>query len=84
MFIFSQVNKMSVQEVSDDGDECKFILRSTDPKKPSQAFVCQAPNEEAREEWVTTLSSILQTQKDFLKAIQSPIKYQKNRLTKEL
>ncbi|XP_021962830.1 kalirin isoform X3 [Folsomia candida] len=79
-----QVNKMNVSESVDDGDECKFVLRSTDPKKPNLAFVCQASSVEAREEWVTTLQSILQTQKDFLKAIQSPIKYQKNKLTKEL
>lgn len=104
---------MNVSESVDDGDECKFVLRSTDPKKPNLAFVCQASSVEAREEWVTTLQSILQTQKvgsciqilnsmhekgwnllhctnlsicfqDFLKAIQSPIKYQKNKLTKEL
>lgn len=81
---FLQVNKMSVTESVDDGDDCKFILRSTDPKKPNLSFVCQASSEDVREEWVTTLLSILQTQKDFLKAIQSPIKYQKNKLTKEL
>lgn len=75
---------MNVTESVDDGDDCKFVLRSTDPKKPNLSYVCQASSEESRDEWVNQLQSILQTQKDFLKAIQSPIKYQKNRLTKEL
>ncbi|CAL8069824.1 unnamed protein product [Orchesella dallaii] len=79
-----QVNKMSLTETVDDGDPCKFILRSTDPKKPNLSFVCQTSSKENRDEWIGQLQQILQTQKDFLKAIQSPIKYQKNKLTKEV
>ena len=40
------------------------------------AFVCYGPNNEATCEWVDTIKQILQSQRDFLKAIQSPIKYQ--------
>jgi len=77
---------MSVTESVEDaaGDGAKFILRSTDPKKPNLSYVCQAPSREAKDEWVSQLQDILQTQKDFLKAIQSPIKYQKKKLTKEV
>jgi len=75
---------MSLTETVDDGDPCKFILRSTDPKKPNLSFVCQTSSKENRDEWIGQLQQILQTQKDFLKAIQSPIKYQKNKLTKEV
>lgn len=59
-----------------------FIIKSTDPKRPPLWFVCHAHNAELRSEWLQNLRQILQTQRDFLKAIQSPIAYQKE-LTKE-
>jgi triple functional domain protein len=40
------------------------------------AFVCHGLNAESTGEWVETIREILQKQRDFLKAIQSPIKYQ--------
>lgn len=63
------------------GEE-SFVVKSTDPYKPNLSFTCQTGSEELREQWVATIGNILQTQKDFLKAIQSPIAYQKE-LTKE-
>ncbi|CAG7734745.1 unnamed protein product, partial [Allacma fusca] len=60
------------------------MIKSTDPKKPIVSYICQTSGKENRDEWVENLRFILQTQKDFLKAIQSPIKYQKNKLTKEV
>ena len=77
ILIFSQVNKMTLEEGEED-----FTLRSTDPRKPTIALQCQALNRESHHEWVANLTNILQTQKDFLKAIQSPIAYQKE-LTKD-
>ncbi|CAH1132932.1 unnamed protein product [Ceutorhynchus assimilis] len=88
-----QVNRMTLDDSREDG--C-FILTSTDPKnqtplaEPVQSknisctigFVCTAPSEDLRNQWVKTLKEILQTQRDFLKAIQSPIAYQKEK-TKE-
>lgn len=73
---------MSLEESYSDEDCCKFVIRSTDPKKVVSGFLCTASNRESRNEWVSTIKNILQTQKDFLKAIQSPIAYQKE-LTKE-
>lgn len=64
------------------GDDT-FTIKSTDPRKPQLGFTCQAATPESREEWVSTIHNILQTQKDFLKAIQSPIAYQKE-LTKDV
>lgn len=64
-----------------NGENC-FLLKSIDPNKPTLGFVCQAPSPELLEQWLSTIRNILQTQKDFLKAIQSPIAYQKE-LTKE-
>ncbi|XP_014207348.1 triple functional domain protein-like [Copidosoma floridanum] len=95
-----QVNKMSLEDSPEDPE--KFIIRSTDPRKPGLGFACNccptssddtssgsgsgsttsANNLPRRQEWVDTITSILQTQRDFLKAIQSPIAYQKE-LTKD-
>ncbi|CAL7943982.1 unnamed protein product [Xylocopa violacea] len=77
-----QVNKMSLEEYYDDPE--KFVIRSTDPRKPGLGFSCSAIEENGprKQEWVDTITAILQTQRDFLKAIQSPIAYQKE-LTKD-
>ncbi|XP_066586985.1 triple functional domain protein isoform X3 [Prorops nasuta] len=77
-----QVNKMSLEEPVDEPE--RFIIRSTDPRKPSLGFSCSMIDENGprRQEWVDTITAILQTQHDFLKAIQSPIAYQKE-LTKD-
>ncbi|XP_050733039.1 triple functional domain protein-like isoform X4 [Eriocheir sinensis] len=72
-----QVNKMNLQEKSDDGDPLKFQLKSADPHKPNTAYVCQGVTEDERNQWVSQIRHLLQTQKDFLKAIQYPIAYQK-------
>lgn len=63
------------------GENC-FLLKSIDPNKPTLGFVCQVPSADLLEQWLSTIRNILQTQKDFLKAIQSPIAYQ-NKLTRE-
>ncbi|XP_036147611.1 triple functional domain protein isoform X2 [Monomorium pharaonis] len=78
-----QVNKMSLEDSNDDPE--KFIIRSTDPRNPGLGFSCSVAEESSgprRQEWVDTITAILQTQRDFLKAIQSPIAYQKE-LTKD-
>ncbi|MPC97645.1 Triple functional domain protein [Portunus trituberculatus] len=72
-----QVNKMSLIEKVEDGDPLKFLLKSTDPHKPHLAFICQGASEDDRNQWVSQIRHLLQTQKDFLKAIQYPIAYQK-------
>ncbi|KAK6629329.1 hypothetical protein RUM43_003146 [Polyplax serrata] len=86
MYIYKahiQVNKVALDETySDDPEGVKFVIISTDRKKTPMGFVCAASTRESRNEWVATIKNILQTQKDFLKAIQSPIAYQKE-LTKE-
>lgn len=64
-----------------EAKEDYFVLESTDPNR-SIGFVCQAATEELQKQWLTTIRDILQTQRDFLKALQSPIAYQKE-LTKE-
>lgn len=68
---------MNLEEKSDDGDPTKFCLKSADPHKPNIAYVCQGYTEDERNQWVSQIRHLLQTQKDFLKAIQYPIAYQK-------
>ncbi|XP_069951615.1 triple functional domain protein isoform X1 [Cherax quadricarinatus] len=72
-----QVNKMNLEEKVEDGDPFTFLLKSADPRKPNLAFVCQGASEDDKNQWVSQIKHLLQTQKDFLKAIQSPIAYQK-------
>lgn len=81
-FLLVQVNKLSLEETLEDPE--KFVIRSTDPRKPGLGFVCFAAEETgpSKQEWLDTINAILQTQRDFLKAIQSPIAYQKE-LTKD-
>lgn len=71
---------MNLPDDSTNSDS--FTLLSTDPNKPSQGFVCQAATPELHKQWVATLENMFQRQKDFLKAIQSPIQYQ-NQLTRD-
>ncbi|RWS15945.1 triple functional domain protein-like protein, partial [Dinothrombium tinctorium] len=78
-----QVNKMSLQEKSPDSDLIKFILKSKDPQQEGVNFVCQGQTVEERDLWVQNIKAILETQLDFLRALQSPIAYQKE-LTKEV
>lgn len=54
-----------------------FCVRSTDPRKLSVAYVCQAQNAESRAEWLQKLRELIEKQKNFVIAIQSPIAYQK-------
>ncbi|XP_076272417.1 trio Rho guanine nucleotide exchange factor isoform X4 [Rhynchophorus ferrugineus] len=88
-----QVNKMALDEhpnVKDVKDDLSFVV-TTDPRNiasisdtpkfanPGIGYVCTASSEELRNQWVKTIKDILQKQRDFLKAIQSPIAYQKER-----
>lgn len=72
---------MILEDCPDDPE--KFVIRSTDPLTPGLGFTCSVIEDSGprRQEWFDTITAILQTQHDFLKAIQSPIAYQKE-LTK--
>ncbi|XP_055928977.1 triple functional domain protein-like isoform X2 [Argiope bruennichi] len=78
-----QVNKMALEERSEDGDPTKFVLKSKDPLQSGLTFIIQGRTVEERNEWVANLRAILDTQLDFLRALQSPIAYQKE-LTKDI
>lgn len=68
--------------VMEEMTENRFQLRSTDPQRQELSYILATQTPEAHREWMDTITNILQTQHDFLKAIQSPIAYQKE-LTRE-
>lgn len=69
-----QINKMKIEKLSDN----RFLLRSTDPQRQELCFVLTTQTQEQYREWVDKIDNILDKQHDFLKAIQSPIAYQRN------
>lgn len=69
---------MLMEELSEN----RLMLRSTDPQRQEISYIITTQSSEQLHEWMDTITNILQTQHDFLKAIQSPIAYQKE-LTKE-
>uniref|UniRef100_A0A182P106 DH domain-containing protein n=1 Tax=Anopheles epiroticus TaxID=199890 RepID=A0A182P106_9DIPT len=77
-----QVNKMTLQDLSDQTNGNRFSLCSIDPQRSSLSYICTAPTPELHNEWLNTIHEILKTQNDFLKALVSPIAYQKE-LTKD-
>lgn len=62
---------MELEEVEGNGG---FIIHSVDPYKPKQSYLCRAPDGK-RQEWISTLSSILQSQKIFGEALENPGAY---------
>lgn len=81
-----QVNKMALVDRGQSlmgSDGHRFILKSKDPQQEGLEFLCEGVTKEDTVEWVANIRAILDTQLDFLRALQSPIAYQKE-LTKEM
>ncbi|XP_076351113.1 uncharacterized protein LOC143247257 isoform X2 [Tachypleus tridentatus] len=76
------VNKMSLGEKADNGDPLSFTLKSKDFNQKGLCLTIQCHTQTERDEWVESLRSILDTQLNFMRALQSPIAYQKG-LTKD-
>lgn len=60
------MNKMSMNEEPVGGDPLTFTIIDKSPGSDLR-LVCQAANEEVKENWVTQIRSILDMQGDFLK-----------------
>ena len=87
------------ERVDGDSEGRMFRVKSTDPRGPSLTYVCQAEDAQTRARsrhfekpaffhyfatrWTGTMAKQLQTQKEFLQALQAPIAYH-NKLLKEL
>ncbi|XP_013406605.1 kalirin isoform X3 [Lingula anatina] len=76
-----KVNKMSLIESIEDEPNC-FVLVDRAPGSDAR-WILQAAGTEQRDMWNSLIRQILDMQGDFLRALQSPIAYQKE-LTKEL
>ncbi|XP_055520297.1 rho guanine nucleotide exchange factor 25-like [Leucoraja erinacea] len=64
-------------EESVDNDPCKFTLTSRGTDGNMVRYVLQVANPEIRQGWVSSVSQILESQRNFLNALQSPIEYQR-------
>ncbi|XP_060618945.2 rho guanine nucleotide exchange factor 25 isoform X1 [Anolis sagrei] len=64
-------------EPSVDNDPCKFALISRGAERGTIRYILQASSPEIAQAWVADISLILETQRDFLNALQSPIEYQR-------
>ncbi|XP_066544670.1 kalirin isoform X3 [Amia ocellicauda] len=73
---FKKSIKMSYLSIDEnvDNDPCKFVMYC---RGSSERFTLQAANPDIKQAWVLDISQVLDTQRDFLNALQSPIEYQK-------
>ncbi|KAK9410532.1 kalirin [Crotalus adamanteus] len=75
-YLFKRSIKMTYLILEDnvDNDPCKFALMN---RETSERFILQSANPEIQQGWVQDISQVLDTQRDFLNALQSPIEYQR-------
>ncbi|XP_069843647.1 rho guanine nucleotide exchange factor 25 isoform X2 [Dipodomys merriami] len=59
------------------GDPCRFALTSRGPEGGIQRYVLQASEPAVSQAWIKQVAQILESQRDFLNALQSPIEYQR-------
>ncbi|XP_054984543.1 rho guanine nucleotide exchange factor 25 isoform X2 [Sorex araneus] len=59
------------------GDPCRFALTSRGPEGGIQRYVLQAADPAVSQAWIKQVAQILESQRDFLNALQSPIEYQR-------
>ncbi|TFK07694.1 Kalirin [Platysternon megacephalum] len=72
-----KMNYLIIEEIVDD-DPCKFALMS---RETSERVILQAANPEIQQAWIQDINQVLDTQRDFLNALQSPIEYQRKEST---
>uniref|UniRef100_A0A8C3G936 non-specific serine/threonine protein kinase n=1 Tax=Cyclopterus lumpus TaxID=8103 RepID=A0A8C3G936_CYCLU len=61
-----------------ESDPCKFILTSRSTNGTVEPFVLHSSHPGVREVWTLQISQILESQRNFLNALTSPIEYQRN------
>ncbi|XP_030410473.1 rho guanine nucleotide exchange factor 25 isoform X3 [Gopherus evgoodei] len=78
-YLFKSSIKVSCLGLEEDveNDPCKFALTSRGADRSSIRYVLQAAAPEIAQAWAADISHILETQRDFLNALQSPIEYQR-------
>ncbi|XP_055764092.1 kalirin-like [Salvelinus fontinalis] len=68
-----KVSYLAMQECV-EGDPCKFVLSS---RGSAERFTLQAASPSVKQLWVSHITELLDTQSNFLSALQSPIEYQR-------
>ncbi|XP_037540803.1 rho guanine nucleotide exchange factor 25 [Nematolebias whitei] len=78
-YIFKNSIKVSCLGVEPcvDGDDTRFVLTSRNPDGSVVRFQLQASSPEICRAWVNDVVQILESQRNFLNALQSPIEYQR-------
>lgn len=78
-YIFKNSIKVSCLGVEPtvEGDETRFVLTSRNPDGSVVRFQLQAASPDICRAWVNDVVQILETQRNFLNALQSPIEYQR-------
>ncbi|XP_037832953.1 rho guanine nucleotide exchange factor 25 isoform X1 [Kryptolebias marmoratus] len=78
-YIFKNSIKVSCLgvEPSMEGDDTRFVLTSRNPDGSVVRFQLQASSPEICRAWVNDVVQILESQRNFLNALQSPIEYQR-------
>ncbi|KAM9856245.1 rho guanine nucleotide exchange factor 25 isoform 2-T2 [Aulostomus maculatus] len=78
-YIFKNSIKVSCLGVEPtvDGDDARFVLTSRNPDASLVRFQLLASSPEICRAWVNDVVQILETQRNFLNALQSPIEYQR-------
>ncbi|XP_072903408.1 kalirin isoform X5 [Hemitrygon akajei] len=73
---FKKSIKMSYLNIEEnvDNELCKFALIS---RGTSERFILQAPSIEVWQAWIQDINQVLDAQRNFLNALQSPIEYMK-------
>ncbi|XP_034028292.1 rho guanine nucleotide exchange factor 25 [Thalassophryne amazonica] len=72
-----KVSCLGVEPSVDGGDDARFALTSRNPDGSLVRFQLQASSTEICRAWVNDVVQILETQRNFLNALQSPIEYQR-------
>ncbi|XP_029450783.1 rho guanine nucleotide exchange factor 25 isoform X2 [Rhinatrema bivittatum] len=78
-YIFKTSIKVSCLGLEEcvDNDPCRFALTSRGADRNIVRYILQAATPDVRWAWVSDISQILETQRNFLNALQSPIEYQR-------
>ncbi|XP_029906976.1 rho guanine nucleotide exchange factor 25 isoform X2 [Myripristis murdjan] len=71
-----KVSCLGVEEHSEE-DPCRLVLTSRGTDSSVTRFIMQASSPETQQAWVNDVVQILETQRNFLNALQSPIEYQR-------
>ncbi|CAJ1051074.1 rho guanine nucleotide exchange factor 25 isoform X1 [Xyrichtys novacula] len=71
-----KVSCLGVEDLSEE-DPCCLVLTSRGTNGSLTRFIMQASSPDIQEAWLSDVVQILETQRNFLNALQSPIEYQR-------